>query len=144
VRNRLPAHDGNQGIEFAQQEIGGRGGLERETGVHHVRARQAHVDEAGIGANSFADGPEERDQVMIDFALDLLHPLEITRRGANERHCAVRDPPAPVPSLTGSLLHRQPGIEFVRLAPDFAHLRAGIALNQPCYPFSLTRFACVS
>ena len=68
-------HGAAEALEARQQELGGLLELERQGGVHHVRGREAHVDEAGVGPEGLLEVRQERDDVVPGRRLDLVDAL---------------------------------------------------------------------
>ena len=77
-------------------------------GVDHVRARQPEMNEASRVADALSRSTEEGNHIVIDFPLDLSHPVEIAGRPPDPRHRLVRDSTAPVPGLADGDLYLEP------------------------------------
>ena len=77
VGDSLPRDDGKQRLELASQVIDGGCQLDAEGRVDNVGACQSDVNVASRRAHRFRRRPQKSDHVMIDFALDLHHPLQI-------------------------------------------------------------------
>ena len=133
-RQRVPVAEGEPGearaepIHARDQPVGRLDERERQRRVHHVRGGQAHVDEPGVGADRALEVREEGDDVVPDPRLDLrdaagvdLRPLAdpVERVGGN-------DAPAR-PGLADRQLDPEPARVLGVLAPEGAHLGAGVA-----------------
>jgi hypothetical protein len=133
VRDRLLPDRLDQIVETLSQQPAGISRLHRESGVYHIRRRQSQMDESGCIADSLTGRPKERDDIVVGLALDLLHPVEITRRLPDTLHGVRRDAAPARPRLADLLLDVQPPVDLRLLAPDRSHLWQRISLDHPLY-----------
>ena len=64
----------------AMQDVGGARELHVEAGVEHVRRRHALMHEARFRADDFGEMREERDDVVLGLALDLVDARDVEGR----------------------------------------------------------------
>ena len=76
---------GQEPVGIDQQPFAGRPELERQRGVDHVAAGQAHMEEAALGPDGFGDLADERDHVVVGRPLDLGDPIDIDAGARLER-----------------------------------------------------------
>jgi hypothetical protein len=88
------------------------------------------VDESAVRADRFAGGAQERDEVVVDFALNLPHTVEVARCLANSWHSGFRNTTTPVPRLADSFFDIKPGFYLLSLTPDGAHFGTRIPLDH--------------
>ncbi len=107
---------------------GGLGDQEGLRGVHHIVGSQSIVEPARVRTHDFGHRGGKGDHVVADFGFDLgdaaeieICPLADGARRLRGHHTGLRQ------GVGGGHLHRQPGAEAVLLAPDAAHLGAGVA-----------------
>ena len=85
-----------------------------------------------LGVEAFADGVDERGQVVVRPALDLGHTLGRGRRRL--RASPLRDLRADDPELAPRVERRQldlePQLQLALLGPDPGHLGSGVARDH--------------
>ena len=63
-----------QRVDVGDEDVARTPELHGEAGVEHVRACEAQMDEARVGADEFGEMGEEGDHVMLGHLLDLIDP----------------------------------------------------------------------
>ena len=124
----------HQALDVGDQQIGAARELDREAGVEHVGGGEACMHVARLGADDLGQMGEERDDVVLDLALD--------RVDARDVELGVL---ALVPDFLGGFLGHQTelghGVGGVRLdlepdaearfrLPDFCRLGAAVARDH--------------
>src|ERR671912_2821563 len=102
------------------------------------------MDESSVGSDGLPGCAQEGNDVVIDFAFNLPHPLDIAGCGSNRGHCVVRDSTLTVPRLAHGLLDREPRVDPLPLTPDCAHFGPGVTLDHlgfraPCFGLATLR-----
>src|SRR5918995_4535978 len=102
------------------------------------------MDESSVRPNGRPGCAQEGNNIVIDFAFDLSHPLDIAIGSPNGGHCAVRDTTLAVPRLAHGLLDREPRVDPLPLTPDCAHFGTGVTLDHlgsraPCFGVATLR-----
>ena len=115
---------------FADQ--GGRGlHLQRLRSVDHIIGSQAEVQPAGFRPDLFRDRCGESQDIVLDFGFELGDALEIEITfAADGLRGVLRHQAGFGENFAGGDLHLQPGAELVFVAPDAAHLRPRVTLDQ--------------
>ena len=73
-----PALEGReQLVDIVDQQVGGALELHVEAGVEDVRRGHALVDEARLRADDLRQVGQERDDVVLHLALDVVDPLDV-------------------------------------------------------------------
>src|SRR6266566_3869365 len=123
-----------QGIRVGDQEIGGAHELDVEAGIEHVGGSQPLMHEAGIRADDLGEMRQERDDVVLDFALDRIDALEVEAGIAplvpDDLGCGLRDQPELGHGVGGMRLDLEPDAEPGLGRPDLGHLRPGVARDH--------------
>jgi hypothetical protein len=128
---RAPPQDFEQRVNFREQQIARVAQQERVGRIHHVRRREAVVDEARRLADVFSERGRERDHVVVGRLLDLIDALDregCLRLDLFER--PRRDRPHLGVDFAHGDLHVQPLLESILLRPERAHLRQCVAWNH--------------
>src|SRR5439155_1217664 len=113
------------------EEVGGVPELERQRRVPGVARREADTDEARVRTELLLEAREERDHLVLDPLLDGEDPRDVhARRLADARHRVGGDAAAAGVGLAHGELHSEPRRVFGLLAPEAAHLRAGVTLDH--------------
>ena len=124
-------------------QIGGddRGRLLDQQGlrsIDHVVRSQAVMKPAGVRPDDFSHGGGEGDDIVADFRFDLGNPVQVEVSPlANGPGSVLRHHAGFGQSFRGRDFDRQPGAKAILIAPDAAHVRAGIAWDQACLPARL-------
>ena len=100
-------------------------------GVDHIVRRESVVEPARVRTHDLGHRRGESDDVMADFRLDFLDPLQ-------PEAGALADGLGRLPGdhaglgqgLGGRDFHRQPGLKPVFVAPDAPHLGASVTRNH--------------
>ena len=104
--------------------------------IDYIIRSQAVVKPAGVRSDDLGHGGGEGDDIVADFSFDFGNPVQIEvspladGAGGIFRHHAGFGQ-----SLRGRDFDRQPGAKAILIAPDAAHVGAGIAWDQrglPC------------
>jgi hypothetical protein len=134
---------GQKLVEVPQQQVGGAGELHVEGGVEHVRGGHALVHEPGFGADDLGQMREERDDVVLDLALDGVDALHVEGgRGALLPHGPGRFPGhhAEIRQRRGRVsLDLEPDAELGLRRPDGHHLGAAVARDHYSSPAGKAR-----
>ena len=69
-------------VDVGEQDVGGARELHVEAGVEHVRRGHALVHEARLGADDLGEMGQERDDVVLGLALDLVDAGDVEGRVA--------------------------------------------------------------
>jgi hypothetical protein len=105
--------------------------LHIEAGVEHVRRRHALVDEARFRADDLGKVGQERNDVMLDLALDLVDAGDVEggfpALGPDRLRGFLRDDAKLGQSVGGMGLDLEPDAKARLRFPDRGHLGAGIA-----------------
>src|SRR3954470_17391202 len=88
------------------------------------------MDKARSLADGFAGSAQESNRIVIDFAFNLSHAIEVTRCRANRFDCPLRDSAAPVPCFADLQFDLQPGVNLASIVPDVTHRGTGVAVNH--------------
>ena len=104
--------------------------LERQTCIDDIGAGQSEMNEPRSVTDAFAGCLEEGDDIVVGFALDLLHSLKIARSGADLLNCPIWYAAPAVPRFADRKLNAQPAADLEFVAPDPPHLWPGIAADQ--------------
>ena len=103
--------------------------------IDYVVRSQAVVKPAGVRSDDLGHGGGEGDDVVADFGFDLgdavqveVGPLANGAGGVLGHHAGFGQ------SLRGRDFDRQPGAKAILIAPDAAHVGAGIAWDQRVSP----------
>jgi len=121
-------------VHANQQEIGRARHLNRQCRVENIGGGKALMDEAGILADKFGEMGQKGDDVMFDFALDLIDAgdvkfgrsalvPDILGRGFRYNTKLGQ-------RVTAMGLNLKPDAVFRGRRPDRGHLFAGIAFNH--------------
>jgi hypothetical protein len=92
------------------------------------------VNVPGVLANALPHGPNEGNQVVICFALDFPHAVEIAGRQPDLGHGLGWDAATARPRLADRNFDRQPLLDLGLIGPDRTHFRAGVPLDHPVAP----------
>ena len=124
----------HQALDVCDQQIGAARELDCEAGVEHVGRREARVHVARLGADDLGQVGQERDDIVLDLALDRIDARDV-------EFCAV----ALVPDFLGGLFGHQaelghgvggvcldlePDAEAGFRLPDFRRLGAAVARDH--------------
>src|SRR3989449_1004457 len=89
------------------------------------------MDEASVRTELLLEAREKRDHLVLDPLLDGEDPRDVhARRLADARHRVGGDAAAAGVGLAHGELHSEPRRVFGLLAPEAAHLRAGVTLDH--------------
>ena len=103
--------------------------------VDYIIRSQTVVEPARMRADDFRHRRSEGNDVMAHLGLDLINSLHIEVRPLTDRFGRVLGHQARFRQRLGSGdFNRQPGAKPVLIAPDAAHVRAGITRNQGAFP----------
>ena len=103
--------------------------------ILHVRGSKAHVDIFGFVAHVFRHGRQKRDDVVVDFLIDLMNTVYIKIRfGFNDLHRFFGNAPQLRIGFAGSDLHIQHGLPFIPFVPDLLHFRTRVSRNHLVVP----------
>ena len=102
-------------------------------GVDHIVGREAVVKPAGFGADDLRHRGGEGDHVVPDFGFDFVDALQVEVGALADGLGRVFWDHAGVgQGFGGGDFDGKPGAEAVFVAPDAAHIRAGIAWDHGC------------
>ena len=122
---------GEERLDVGDQKIGGEHQLHVEAGVEHVGRRHALVHETRLGADDFSEVRQERDDVVLGLALDLVDAVDIELRrlalGPDLLRRGLRDHAELGHGIGGMGLDLEPDAKPRLRRPDRRHLRAGVA-----------------
>src|SRR5205823_12561403 len=96
----------------------------------HVAGGEAHVDEAGVGAELLLEAGEQRDHLVLHAPLDLEDAVDLDPGGADAGHRLGGDATAARIGLAHRDLHPKPRLVLRRLAPDTSHSGPGVPLDH--------------
>ena len=133
-----------QRVDVGDEDVARAPELHGEAGVEHVRAREAQMDEARVGADEFGEMGEEGDHVVLGHLLDLVDPRDVEpglRPFLPDRlRRRFRDHADLGHRLGGVSLDLEPDAEARLGRPDGGHLGAGIARDHGATPLSVCSF----
>ena len=124
-------------------QVGGddRGRLldqQRLRSIDHIIRSQAVMKPARVRPHDFGHGGGEGDDIVADFRFDLGNPVQVEISPlTNGPGSVLRHHAGFSQSLRGRDFDRQPGAKAILIAPDAAHVRAGIAWDQSVSPCCL-------
>src|SRR6058998_1668151 len=131
ARARRRAERVPEALLSRDEEVGGVPELERQRRVPDVARREADMDEARVRTDLLLEAREERDHLVFDPLLDGEDPRDVrARRLADARHRVGGDAAAAGVRPPHGKLHSEPRHVFGLLAPEAAHLRAGVTLDH--------------
>ena len=115
-------------IEALEHEPAGLPDLQRQSGVDHVRGREAVVEPPAFRPQGLRDGIDESGSVMVKDRLELGDPCRSRCAGPRDRLSRLwRHHPQLDPGGGGRQLDLEPGRQLALLRPDPGHLGAGVA-----------------
>jgi hypothetical protein len=126
-------HDGREGpVDPGENQRPGLADLERESGVEHVRRRQAVVKPAPLLPEALGDRVDEGGDVVVRPRFDLRNALRRRNVGplANRLDRLARHDTGLRPAVQCSELDLQPARQPRLVRPDRRHGRAGVARNH--------------
>ena len=126
VANRI-----GQGIEVPQDDVAGLAHLQRLSRVDDVRGRHPEVHPPRGLANLLGDRRRERDHVVLRDLLYLFDAIDVECAAlANVAGGFGRDDPGSRHGFSSRRFHEQPRLVPTLVAPDPAHFRVCVALDQ--------------
>ena len=103
--------------------------------VDYIVRSQAVVKPAGVRADDFGHGGGEGDDIVANFRFDFGNPVQIEVSPlANGAGGILRHHAGFGQCFRGRDFDRQPGTEAILVAPDAAHVGAGVAWDQGVSP----------
>ncbi len=132
---------GQDGVNVGNQQVCGLGQLYGQTGVQHVGAGHALVDEAGVRPDGLGQPGQEGDDVVAGLTFDLVDALDVGGVDGGEFRGALladiaggflRNGADAGHAFGGEGLDFKPDSVAVFGRPDGGHLRAGITRDHRC------------
>ncbi len=129
-----PLERGQEQVDIGDQQVGGAGKLHGQARIEHIRRRHALVHEARFGAHDLGQMGEERDHVVLHFALDRVDARHIecgaTALFPDGARGLFRDHAQFGQRVGGMGLDLEPDAEFRFRRPDRRHFGPGVALDH--------------
>ena len=137
---------GEQLVDIGDENVGGAHELHVEAGVEHVGGGHALVHEACLGADDLGEVGEKRDDVVLDFALDLVDPRDIefglAARLPDGLGRFLRDHAEFGHGVGRMGLDLEPDAESASAAPRCGHVGPGVARDQQQAQFAIPGPSC--
>ena len=120
--------DFGEALQVLRDDLRGLADQQRLRGIDDIVGGEAVVEPAGIGADDFGDRGGEGDDVVADLGFDFVDALDAgSRRARGWPGGVFGDQAGFGEGFGGGDFDGEPGAEAVFVAPDAAHLGAGIA-----------------
>jgi hypothetical protein len=118
-------------VDIRDQDIRGAAELHIEASVEHVGRSHALMHEARFGADDFGQMGEERDHVVMGFALDFVDPRDVERRvfslGPDRLRGFLGDHAEFSLRIRRMRFDLEPDLEAGLWLPNGSHFRTGVA-----------------
>ena len=122
---------GEQGIEVGKEDVGGPDELDVQASVQDVRRSHALMHEARFRAYMLGKAGQERDDVVLDLALDGVDAVDVEAAALADRlRRLLRNDAELGHGLGRKRFDLQPDAESRLRRPDGGHFRAGIAWDH--------------
>lgn len=120
--NRLSGDRLDQPRQLLLQKRPGFLYLQGQGGIQHVRGGQAQVDKASLRPQLLLNRAQERDDIVVRLALDLLHALGVVAGPTNLFQRLLGNDPLARPGFADLQFDSEPGVCFMSRRPDGGHL----------------------
>ncbi len=88
------------------------------------------MDVSRCFANSFTSGAQKRDDIVVGFAFDFLHALEVAGCSSDSFDRPLGDAAATIPRFADRELNSQPDLQLVIVTPHRPHFGPGVPADH--------------